>query len=44
MLQEAKASFANDGCYMESLLSTRHIQIIGDKTGKAAIILGLFNC
>ena len=37
--QEAKASFANDGMYMEKFIEDpRHIeiQIIGDKTGKAA--------
>ena len=37
--QEAKASFSNDGMYMEKFIEDpRHIeiQIIGDKTGKAA--------
>ena len=37
--QEAKASFANDGMYMEKFIEDpRHIeiQIIGDKTGKAS--------
>ena len=37
--QEAKASFGNDGMYMEKFIEDpRHIeiQIIGDKTGKAA--------
>ena len=37
--QEAKSAFGNDGMYMEKFIENpRHIeiQIIGDKTGKAA--------